>query len=257
MIQDIKRESEEATKKWEECLERRQTAAAAPSGSVLKKYKKRVVRDRVSARRGGMKLPAKGEAPEDVDNSTGLPPAKRSRRAADMEHFFKYNSWCQCEVCHSVQARHMTPKTLAPGLSATVPQHLCKLRCGKSTVYIPKLEDIPKKLRNLSAEALLALSPLEIDVGNEVRAKEGGYRHKQGMIRFYWHATSAEDRIEQLVDKEERRSARKAHQFLIDKNRSSVYQDFHQMHLEFLEKYPNPDLPARKRGVRYFSCAAL
>ena len=174
-----------------------------------------------------------------------------------MEHFFKYNSWCQCDVCHSVQARHMTPKTLAPGLSATVPQHLCKLRCGKSTVYIPKLEDIPKKLRNLSASALLALSPLEIDVGNEVRAKEGGYRHKQGMIRFLWHATSAEDRIKQLVDKEERRSARKAHQFLIDKNRSSVYQDFHKMHLEFLEEHTDPDRPARKRGVRYFSCAAL
>ena len=204
-----------------------------------------------------MRLPAKKEAPEDVDNSTGLPSAKRSRIAAYLEHWCKYNSWCQCEACHTVQTRTMTPTNLAPGLSPTVPQNQCKLRCGKSTVYIPKLEDVPKKLRNLSADALAALSPLEIDVGKEVRAKEGGYRHKQGMIRFLWHATSAEDRIEQLVDKEEKRSARKAHQFLIDKNRSSVYQDFHQMHLEFLEKYPNPDLPARKRGVRYFSCAAL
>ena len=44
---------------------------------ALKKYKKRVAKDRANARRGGMKLPAKREAPEDVDNSTSLPPAKR------------------------------------------------------------------------------------------------------------------------------------------------------------------------------------
>ena len=101
VIQDIKKESEAATKKWAECLQRRQTAAAAPSESAVQKYKKRVVKDRANARKGGMKLPAKREAPEDVDNSTSLPPAKRSRRVADMEHCFKYNSWCQCEVIGS------------------------------------------------------------------------------------------------------------------------------------------------------------
>jgi len=97
VIQDIKKERE-ATKKWKCSGDKQQQLRRL---RALKKYKKRVAKDRANARRGGMKLPAKREAPEDVDNSTSLPPAKRSRRVADMEHCFKYNSWYQCEVIGS------------------------------------------------------------------------------------------------------------------------------------------------------------
>ena len=70
------------------------------------------------------------------------------------------------------------------------------------------LADVPEVLRELSAEAAQALSPLEIDVGPVVRAEhKSGYRQKTTMIRFRWQTTTVKKRIKHL------QARRRVHRF--------------------------------------------
>eukprot|EP00973_Karenia_brevis_P062975 8753544-Karenia_brevis.AAC.1 len=40
---------------------------------------------------------------------TGLPPAKRSRRAADIQRWCLAGSWSMCSACKVLQAQDMVP----------------------------------------------------------------------------------------------------------------------------------------------------
>ena len=60
----------------------------------------------------------------------------------------------------------------------------CKA-CQNGKILVPKFEDIPEPLRNLSKEVVRALRPLDIDVGPYRRAAFG-YRAHGAMIRLAW-----------------------------------------------------------------------
>ena len=70
-------------------------------------------------------------------------------------------------------------------------------------------DDVPEALRNLPWEVVVALRPLDIDVGPERRAT-AGYRQKTRMIKFLWAAKKVKDKIEHLPEQGWRRQARKA-----------------------------------------------
>ena len=83
--------------------------------------------------------------------------------------------------------------------------------------------DIPEELRNLSADVLWALRPLEPDVGQRVAARHG-YPVHTDMIRFWWRPATIPDQIDQLDKPEDRDVARKAYQYLMASEDSSYKQ---------------------------------
>eukprot|EP00971_Amphidinium_carterae_P337810 6474834-Amphidinium_carterae.1 len=71
-------------------------------------------------------------------------------------------------------------------------------RCRMSVLTIaPTPAEVPDELRGLSTEAALALSPLEVDAGPEIRAQHNtGYRQQ----RFRWAEKRTKERIDMIED---------------------------------------------------------
>ena len=65
---------------------------------------------------------------------------------------------------------------------------------GQRQYYIPRAENCPGQLANLSEEARRALSPIEINTGRYVRASNG-YRMHASLMRLSWKATSVKKNI--------------------------------------------------------------
>ena len=109
----------------------------------------------------------------------------------------------------------------------------------------------------LSPAIVQALSPLEVDVGPEIRALHNtGYRKHAGMIRFKWHARSVEERIDAISDTTEWQQACNAYDWLMG-TRLSMYAIFVQRHDDFLRACPRPDGAQRKCVLRFIEEVGL
>ena len=149
-----------------------------------------------------------GEAITNVD--TGAPPAARHRLAADFQFWVKFNSWASCENCGLLQMRPLTPLGMQRALGATITEKDCR-NCGAARTYaIPRPAEAPEALKGLDVEAAEALALVEIDVGGPEQRAVDGYRKHVGMIRFSWHARSADERVEGLANAGLRRNAKAA-----------------------------------------------
>ena len=110
-------------------------------------------------------------------NDTGLPAAGRSELAKQAELWCKYGSWSMCRSCGSMDPRIFAPQD--PRRAATPTAAKCS-KCTRN-IYVPRPEDVPEALKNLSEKAVRALRPLDVDAGSNVRAV-AGYRVHDAMI---------------------------------------------------------------------------
>ena len=133
-----------------------------------------------------------------------LPAATRSQTSARLQHWMKFGSWAMCAQCGAAHPRPMTPETFDKEPPPTIKASECCYCNAKQRLIVPTPDDVPMALRGLSKEAAQALSPLEIDTGPVVRARDygrdTGYRQHTAMFRFAWQATSVEDRIGEIED---------------------------------------------------------
>ena len=154
-------------------------------------------------------------------------------------------------------ARDLTQKALARDQKLTAPASQCPRCRGARQTPAPKLEDVPEPLRGLTEEAAKALSPLEIDAGFERRAKRGtGYRAHAAMMRFYWKEEPVKEAIKGLEDRQTRRKARAAYEFL-KHSEDSAYGKFLNEHKEFLQENPKTERPARRRRLAFLEETGL
>ena len=195
---------------WASVLAKRRSCKAAPGRSAQKRYRERILDDRARARRRLGRQKERTPRGAAVTNETSLPPAKRSRRACDLEQWCKFNSWSTCPRCSMLWERPLTERTLGADLPAELPK-ACRI-CDKNgkapddavDCFVPSPDDVPLQLRGLSPEAREALSPLVSDVGPEVRAENNtGYRQHATMIRFSWHERSVKHRVRRIRNDDE------------------------------------------------------
>jgi ASC-1-like (ASCH) protein/type II secretory pathway component PulJ len=263
--EEIRAMHEEGRQSWEPLLHQRQTTNATFPDEAIAAYRRTVLADRSKALNMMHQPHDRVLRDADISNRCPLPPGKRSKLAADLDRWCRYDSWQVCASCGFLQPRELTPQSLERLQPPTCTEKAC-LQCkAKQNSIVPSIHMVPEELRNLSAEAKLALSPLELDFGPEVRAKDrfgrpAGYRQHVTMVTFSWHATSVKQRIDELQDREDRKKCLKALKWLI-KSRESAYFEFYQEHTTFLEKHPEAEPRQRKRWLRFIErvgveCAA-
>lgn len=240
---------------WAEQLTCRSSSAAAPSERATATFARSQdqVRKRTRARMG---VPAEPEAGTVDEEGTGLPPAKRSRRAADLERWCVAGSWAMCEHCRVLQPRDMKPalfNNVSP--KPCISQSQCWRCQAKRPHLAPSLDDVPQPLRGLTPETAAALAMLEVNTGPEVRSlQSNGYRQHAGMIRFSWHATLAIARLRDLSG-EERERGLAAYRWLLANN--TKYAEFNEEHMKFLREHPEPTDVQRRRWLRILEREAV
>ena len=224
-----------ATAAWSEALRARGTAAATPTADESKVYREKVLDDRARVRRR-FGFPAKRVRPmAAIENDSGLPPAKRTRLAADFQMWAEYNSWALCCQCGTLLPRSVSPESLRLVSPACVPETKC-YNCKAIRQYVsPRPSDVPWQLQGLDEEAAYALSPLEVDTGPYVRAKDG-YRQHSAMMRFRWKAASVENNVGAIKDPCMRRRTFVAMRYLRGSNSGSAWRSFHSEHEDFLHE---------------------
>ena len=223
---------------WGACLAKRKNNRAEPTEPSKKRYREKVLEDRARVRRR-FDIAGRAAKGEEVDNDTGLPPPKRSKLAADVHGWCRNKSWAMCAECSSMVMREMTEKGLTKDLAPLIQKRLCSICRGVVKYIVPDPATTPAELIGLSPEAAEALSPLEVDVGPELRARQGkvqtGYRMHATMIRFRWKNKTVKDAILELEDEEQKRKARKARKFLLGLE-TSMYKEFYDEHKDFLRE---------------------
>ncbi|CAJ1333894.1 unnamed protein product [Effrenium voratum] len=188
----------EVAARWQRILAARRPLGAV-SAAEKKLYREKVLADRARARRRMGQPPLRTPRGAAVSNDSGLPPAKRGKRCADFERWCEHHSWAACEKCGLLLARDLTEATLTKDQKATAAAGQCWRCRGARDLPALCLLDVPEELRGLTAAAMEALSPLEIDVGPIVRAQHGsGYRQHSTMMRFRWQPRLVKDRIKEL-----------------------------------------------------------
>ena len=70
------------------------------------------------------------------------------------------------------------------------------------------------------------------------------------MVRFSWHGLSVKRRIHNLEDRDMRRRAKAAYEFLLNSD-DTPYADFDVEHRAFLQQYPHADDIPRKRLLQF------
>ena len=247
--------AEELRDSWTASLDLRQHNAALPSEAERKRFRTKVLEDRATGRRHAERpKEERARKNEEIQNVPGLPPAKVSDRAINLERWCLFNSWGQCEGCKKMIPRDLTEQTLTKQQPPTIPKrqcNQCRFAAKEGQDKAPTPEEPPKELRGLNKETMEALSPLDIDVGIETRAKYGlGYRAKMTMMRFRWHSMSVRDRLKTIKDKEQRRKGKAAHAFLLAQT-DETYSIFHAEHLAFLEEHPDANDVQRRRRLQF------
>ena len=249
---------DELQQRWGLALSRSTSGSAPASAAAKAAYRERVLADRATGRRhAGRARQQRAKKGAVVDNETGLPRAKRSARAAALERWCLFYSWAQCAQCGRMQPRQLTQSTLVKDQKVTVPASQCSRCSAAHKASAVSIEDVPEQLRDLSPEAAAALSPLEVDVGPEQRAKFGtGYRTHTTMMRFRWHSLSVEQRLRRIGDKHQRKRAKAAYRYLLHID-ESAYKVFDAEHRTFLEKHPDADEALRKRRLQFIEREGL
>ena len=244
----------ELQRRWAPALAERQSAATA---AQKKAYRERVLADKARGRKHAGRPKERTVPGAAVDNSAPAPPAKRSAKAAGLERWALHYSWAQCEACGAMLARDLTQKSLTRDQKVTAPSLQCPRCRGARGHPAPKLADVPEPLRGLSEEAAQTLSPLEVDVGFEQRAKHGtGYRVHAHMLRLRWKEAKVRAAIRELEDDEMRRKTKVAYDYLRQAE-DSAYGKFLREHKSFLEEHPEADRTARRRRLAFLERPGL
>ena len=115
------------------------------------------------------------------------------------------------------------------------PSSKTKCQCLSSRYHVPRFNEIPPALLNLSAECISALRPFDLDCGTYKRQKHG-YRVKTGMIQLHVSPKSVTRKIRDLVDVNDRWKCRIAYDYLINSNASS-YSHFIELRQEILKDH--------------------
>jgi hypothetical protein len=232
--------AEERAKRWASCKEKRRYSLAPPSFEERKAYRAAVLDNQRFAKNkfypGSDRRPrASGEALGEIpDNDCGLPAAKREV-AKGLQAWCEQGSWGMCPTCGLLNPRDLfQPDMHRQSFSPEIRASACQGCSAKHNKMVPTPEDVPEALRNLAWEVVVALRPLDIDVGSERRAN-AGYRQKTRMITFLWAAQSVDGKIEALPDHSLRKQARKAFKYL-KKSGEASYAHFYEEHKKFLRR---------------------
>lgn len=130
-----------------------------------------------------------------------------------------HSSWTKCQDCQSLQANKLFPSYR----KRPVVKPVKNCGCSRNRYIVPKIDEIPIVLRNLSHVEIIALRPLDVHLG-DYAVERCGYRMKGGMFRLTWSKKSVLEKIAQL-DVDSRRRCEAAYQFLIASD-DSAYSSF-------------------------------
>ncbi|CAK0885979.1 unnamed protein product [Prorocentrum cordatum] len=170
------------------------------------------------------------EIPKGEELDPPLETASFSDLSKGLETWALRGSCGMCKECSVLQPRPMHEVDMFRDASEEISKSACR-RCNASRkMFVPLPEQVPKKLRGLSDEAVEALMPIEMDVGPETRSTDkfgrpNGYRKKM------------------------RHRAKRALEYLLSCEESS-YKYFYDMHEKFLRKN-GEDAADRKRKRPY------
>lgn len=249
-----KRPASAGESNWKTILEQRKTLGGPRPDHEVKNYRIHVLDDRARVRRR-FGLPGRAARGAEVTNETGLPLPKRRKLGQQLHEWCRSGSWGMCRQCHSMVPLDLTEAALQRQKAPTVPPGQCSRCRAKTVCAAPVPEEVPEPLRNLGKQTMEALSPLEIDVGPEIRAAHNsGYRQHATMIRFRWKTQTVKNNM--LADKEERDKARAAHRFLLAQKDCS-YSKFVSDRQKFLAKHPEADDRKRRRRLQFIETPGL
>ena len=121
--------------------------------------------------------------------------------------------------------------------------------------WVPKVDDVPEPLRNLSRDVAMALRPLDVDCG-PYRRGDHGYRVHTALIRFSWSTQSVTSKIAELPSASMRKQARKAHKFLVGTD-TSEYRTFAEKHDKFLLAHPQATPEEAKLPLQFIETPGI
>lgn len=251
---DPQGEAQDPDRKWDEAVSARMSSRKRLSAEEVEGYvavcRKRQRRTAKKFCPGVPDLPRNNAKPQ----STGIEGARRSELSKGLEAYCLRGSWGICGVCRVLQPRDLRELDIARTLPPILPKSAC-LHCHRQRMhFVPKPNDVPEPLRDLTLDIVMALRPLTIDVGPEWRSAAGGYRKHQRMIRFAWSERHVCDQIEDLPSQGECAKARAALRFL-RRSETSSYRKFFDEHEKFLARFEDadnaPTLRERQRPLRF------
>ena len=250
---------------WAEAKAKRQTTQEPPDRKQKRKFRQEVLQDQRYAKNlvfPGSERRARGTGAEldaHLDNGTGLPPAEYSDYSKALESWCLRGSWGMCPKCQAMQPREFYEADLKRQRQPELTQSQCKLCSAKGKYFVPKPEDVPEPLQNLTPEIIKALSLLDVDVGPETRShdakgKPNGYRKKVKMIRFSWSKHAPKRKFRDLPHAD-RAKAKAAYDHLMG-SEESTYKEFKKEREKFFEcRRSKPDERQRRRPIHFIEQA--
>jgi len=172
---------------------------------------------------------------------------KKRRRAVTEEAAAPARKKYRAEV-HAEQRRADITKAAQPEIMASA----CRRCKAKRPHIVPQPADVPEPLQGLSPEIVEALRPLDIDVGEEVRAGNGCYRKKVRMITFSWALQSVDSKIAALGARDVRRKARAARRYLLENPVDNEYHDYYERHNSFIVRHRDEPTAAEAKRPLHF-----
>ena len=124
-------------------------------------------------------------------------------------------SWSFCPKCGK-----LSPVKLLPSFRTRNPNvldHSCK--CGGTSYCVPRVEDVPLILHNLTGQDIRVLRPLVIHSGDYKRVVHG-YRQCTGPFRVSWSSMSVQEKISGLDDAKRRAKLQRVYDYLMSKTDS-------------------------------------
>ena len=137
----------------------------------------------------------------------------------DLSFWMAHASWTKCDKCSSLQGNKLYPKFR----NRPTINNVKDCGCSSGRYIIPKYDEIPNVLKNLSIVEIAALRPFDVHLGDYFIDRHG-YRKKGGMFRLTWSKQSVSEKIA-LLDPESRRRCAIAYQFLMS-SEDSAYSNF-------------------------------
>ena len=187
-------------------------------------------------------------------NDTGLPRAQISNAVTMLEDWCKTASWNVCANCYSLEPRHLKEVDLRRVAGPSTVK--CRWCCKDGKASVPRVQDVPEKLRGLSVEIVEALRPFELDLGPYKRPIHG-YREHTAMVRLLWSAEAVEDKVAALPTGHARKKARKAYKHLMHCQQTE-YKAFVKKHKEFLRHHPDgASVQQRRRPLQQIEAPGL
>jgi hypothetical protein len=274
---DAKAAEPSIQEQWGTSLERRRPTSGELTEAQQDDFDKRVLKDRATARRKiflpgpensrkhatqaaeaseSVGLPPSGDV---APNDTSLPAASITEEAKMVEQWCKFGSWGMCRKCGSLRPRPLHQQDLHRVAKPTMPK--CSLCTPTTTntqpVYVPQPEHVPAELRDLPSEAVKALRPFKINVGEQGSVRDWSYRTHQTMITFSWASKGIRKRIKKLPP-DLRPPTRAAYEYLMNSELSD-YSKYIGEHEKFLEKYQRrkPTEKQRKMPLRFIEREGL